>query len=946
MYLYYQNVRGINTKLDVFVRNVSLFDYDIIVLSETWLRQEVNDSELGLLPNYSIFRCDRCSVIENDIRGGGVLIAIKNHYHCSQITIHNNNIEQLFVKLTIGSTMFIIGAVYIPPHSSLNVYNNHTDIINNLLCQYNNSKIVLLGDYNLPAIQWSSVSDGVVSHFGKLEADALANFSYLNLKQFNTIKNHKNSILDLVLSNSADVCVAREQSTLVPIDYLYHPALLISTPIYENNEPLYYNESKYDYVNCDYNIIRSSLANVNWDLVFKDLHINEAVNIFYYNVFKTINSNCNKITYFASKHPIWFSSFLKNLIYRKKIAHMLYKQNPSQSNYNIFSNLRAQCKSRSKLDYNNYTLKIQSSINFNPKIFWKFVNQKNKLNSSFPNTMTYNSSEISGGNDIVNCFASYFSSVYDNSLNTPTSINKLSSTFSNNIVDINLHSCTLNITDVLNEFDTINNKTCPGPDMISNLFFIQCKFVLAVPLLYLFNLSISSGVFPSEWKISHITPIKKGNDLSNILNYRPISLISIIPKIFESLVSKQIYPILAPIVNEDQHGFIKGKSTTTNLLIFQAFILDAFATGCQVDVIYTDFSKAFDKVNHSYLFEKLFAIGIRDPMLSWLISYVTNRKQIVKVKNFTSCPFSIPSGVPQGSHLAPLLFILFINDLHFDNSNKLLFADDVKFFRVIKSSSDSVLLQNDLNRLSIWCKRNKLMLNVDKCKVMSFSRSRYPVIHNYYLDNILLNRVVENLDLGITFSSNLTFNKHYLNISKKSSSILGFISRTCKDFTNSFTLKILYFSLVRSILEYNSIIWSPSTNTHIQSLEGIQNRFLRFVSYKCNIPRQRHTPYKPLLDTLNMNSLEIRRNIIDLKFLYKVLNGFIYSSEILNYLNFYVPKCQTRSTNTFYLKLQKTNYLNDAPINRIMRLANDTQVDFFSFNSVESFNYFIINYYL
>ena len=95
-----------------------------------------------------------------------------------------------------------------------------------------------------------------------------------------------------------------------------------------------------------------------------------------------------------------------------------------------------------------------------------------------------------------------------------------------------------------------------------------------------------------------------------------------------------------------------------------------------------------------------------------------------------------------------------------------------------------------------------------------------------------------------------------------------------------------------------------------------------------------------------MNSLEIRRNIIDLKFLYKLLNGFICSSEILNYLNFYVPKCQTRSTNTFYLKLQKTNYLNDAPINRIMRLANDTQVDFFSFNSIESFYYFITNYYL
>jgi len=551
--------------------------------------------------------------------------------------------------------------------------------------------------------------------------------------------------------------------------------------------------------------------------------------------------------------------------------------------------------------------------------------------------MFYNNNLISGGKDIVNCFASYFSSVYVDNLITPTSANQLSSTISNNLVDINLHSCTLSITDVINEFDIINNKTSPGPDMISNCFFIECKFVLAAPLLHLFNLSLSSGYFPSCWKISHVTPIKKGNDLSNICNYRSISLISIIPKIFESLVSKKIYPILAPTVNDNQHGFIKGKSTTTNLLIFQTFILDAFTSGCQVDVINTDFSKAFDKVTHSFLTEKLHSIGIRDPILSWLISYVTNRKQIVKVKNFISEPFNIPSGVPQGSHLAPLLFILFINDLHFNDSKKLLFADDLKFFRVIKSSLDSILLQNDLNRLSIWCKKNKLMLNIDKCKVMTFSRSRNPVIHNYYLDYFQLNRVVENLDLGITFNSNLTYNKHYLNIYKKSSSMLRFISRTCKDFTNPFTLKALYFSLVRSILEHNSSIWSPSANTHIQCLEGIQNRFLRFMSYKCNIPRQQHTPYKPLLDTLNMNSLATRRNIIDFKFLYKVVNGMINSSELLNYLNFYVPRCQTRSTNTFYMQLHRTNYLINAPINRMMKLANDTQIDLFNFNSIESF---------
>jgi len=374
--------------------------------------------------------------------------------------------------------------------------------------------------------------------------------------------------------------------------------------------------------------------------------------------------------------------------------------------------------------------------------------------------------------------------------------------------------------------------------------------------------------------------------------------------------------------------------------------LDAFASGFQVDVIYTDFSKAFDKVNHIFLSNKLHSIGIRDPFLSWLISYITNRKQIVKVKNVISDPFDVLSGVPQGSHLAPLLFILFINDLHFSNSRKLLFADDMKIFRLVKSSLDSILLQDDLNTLSIWCKQNNLLLNTDKCKVMSFSRSRSPLLLNYYLNNTLLHRVFENIDLGVTFDTTLSFNRHYLNISKKASSILGFITRTCKDFSNPITLKTLYFSLVHSTLEYNSIIWSPSANIHTQYLESIQNRFLRFLSYKCNIPRLPHSPYNPLLSTLNMSSLAVRRNILDFKFLFKLVNGYIDCPELLSFINLYVPQRQIRNTYTFHNHLHRTNYIMNSPLNRTTRLANETQIDFFNIHSIESFCYYINRYYL
>lgn len=269
-------------------------DDDIIVLSETWLRDEVNDCELGLLPKYSVFRCDRCSVINNDIRGGGVLIAIKNHFNCSQIIIHNNNIEQIFIKLTIGSTTLLIGAVYIPPHFGVNVYNSHTDTVNSLLCQYTTSNIILLGDYNLPAIQWSLHSEPTISLYGKIESEALSNFSFLNLKQFNYIKNRNNSILDLILSNSSYITVSCEISTLVPTDYLYHPALLIKFPICEIIKPLDFNYTVYDYINCGYNVIRASLANINWDILFNGLNINEAITISYYNVFNIIDSYCKK----------------------------------------------------------------------------------------------------------------------------------------------------------------------------------------------------------------------------------------------------------------------------------------------------------------------------------------------------------------------------------------------------------------------------------------------------------------------------------------------------------------------------------------------------------------------------------------------------------------------------------------------------------------------------
>lgn len=164
---------------------------------------------------------------------------------------------------------------------------------------------------------------------------------------------------------------------------------------------------------------------------------------------------------------------------------------------------------------------------------------------------------------------------------------------------------------------------------------------------------------------------------------------------FKTIIFKNITPLLTHLISCDQHGFVNARSTTTNQLVFQKYILDVFSSGYQIEVISTDFSKAFDKVDHTILISKLFSISIRDPFLSWFPSYISNRKIIIKYINFISILFNVSSGVPQCTHLVPIIFLIFINDLNVLNSRKLLFDDDMKLFSLIKKINDTSLLEDE-----------------------------------------------------------------------------------------------------------------------------------------------------------------------------------------------------------------------------------------------------------
>ena len=449
----------------------------------------------------------------------------------------------------------------------------------------------------------------------------------------------------------------------------------------------------------------------------------------------------------------------------------------------------------------------------------------------------------------------------------------------------------------------------------------------------MFNKSLTIGYFPNIWKMSFVTPIHKSGDKHDVMNYRPISKLSIIPKIFEAIITKKLSSIISPYICKNQHGFRPKMSISTNLLLYQSKILNSFKNHIQVDSIYTDFQKAFDKVNHKLLLKKLFNIGFNGNFLDWIESYLTCLTQAVKLSLFTSNYFSVCSGVPQGSHLGPLLFILFINDLPtvLDSSvNILLFADDAKLFSPVESLSDAVNLQSNLDKLVSWSKQNCLPLNINKCSIITFTRLHKPILFNYSIDHTTLTRVNHIRDLGILLEANMSYSSHINMITNKAFKMLGFIYRNTKNFKNIISMKMLYFSLVRSHLEFGSMVWSPNYALYINQLENVQYKFLKLTCNKLNLTIDRDS-YHFQSTYLGVSLCEIRRSVADLMFLYDLLNGNIDSSELLSMVGFNFKNHGTRSHNIFVVPSYTTNYSSASFFPRVLTLANSVacKIDFF-----------------
>lgn len=419
----------------------------------------------------------------------------------------------------------------------------------------------------------------------------------------------------------------------------------------------------------------------------------------------------------------------------------------------------------------------------------------------------------------------------------------------------------------------LKTKTSSGPDGLPNAFLRRYSEALAPFLAYIFRASLSSSDLPIDWRTARVVPVHKKGDIALITNYRPISLTSSCCKILEHIVANYIIKFLTDnnILSSSQHGFRKGFSTVTQLTTVIHSFASVLDKPGQTDVIFLDFQKAFDLVSHEKLLCKLKYIGLPSFIINWISAYLSNRTQSVSIDGHHSRSLPVTSGVPQGSVLGPLLFLIFINDIVNVITEPVqirLFADDCILYHEVVCREDQELLNTNLHNVHSWCKQWDMKLNETKTVYMHITKKIHKRQFSYSLPSNPLVQVNEYKYLGVTITNNLSWNSHIANICASSFRKLCILRHKLKQAPPETKLHA-YTSLIRPKLEYACTVWDPHTNHNTNALEMVQRKAVRFIFSKF---RSTDSP-TALMQTHGIQTLKLRRKILRLKFLFLLKNN-------------------------------------------------------------------------
>lgn len=806
------------------------------VITETWLHSEIPDDNL-VPPGYKIFRRDRPT------RGGGVAVILKTSIKASLLA-QSPDTESLCLRVSFGNKVIIVIAVYRPPDSG-------PDFLVNLrshLASFSKNKLFILGDFNLPNFDWDRLKTRPDSCHSDDILDIMFSHNLVQIVQQPTrVCGNSSSLLDLVfLPRSFE-----KYHVSVEHGFSDHKIVFASISLhYKNAKSCPALKKVKDFAKANDTAITEYLENTWPNFNDHDVEVlwNKFKNMCLFCLRNFVPDKVKK----TAKYTPWIS---RSIIHLKRKAKRLRKKRTAPQQLAEVRTTLYNAITRAKNFYFNTTL--PNFLREEPHKFWNFIRQRNENITE----ISVDGSKLTNPRAIANHFNLFFHSVFSQSQLKQS--NSIASYPDVNIVSHN---------GVLNMLLRLKNKSTPGPDCIPNAFLRRYAETLTKFLVLIFESSLRTATLPSDFKIARIVPIPKKGDPLLIPSYRPISMLSSACKLLEHVVSTFITQFLDThqILSPFQHGFRKGFSTVTQLLTVVHHASSVLDKGGQVDLILLDFSKAFDRVSHDKLIDKLVQIGLPAFIVSWLTAYLSNRRQYVDINGSTSDALPVTSGVPQGSVLGPLLFLIFCNDIvNVINSpvQIRLFADDCILFNEINSIEDQLALNSALENVASWSKTTNMQLNHDKTVYLRMTRKKHPLEFSYCTCDQPLKQVDEHKYLGVTLTSTLSWNSHITNICAAAFRKLCLLRHKLK--TAPSEVKYLaYTSIIRPKLEYACVIWDPHTKTNIECLERIQRRAVRFI-YGMYGPTD---SVSAQMERHGIPTLESRRKSFRLKLLYQLVN--------------------------------------------------------------------------
>ena len=688
---------------------LSLHSPDLVFVTETWLYPEIEDSEVCPLKcNYSIIARQDRSGGEH----GGVLVAAKkdfcfNYSDLTQKIGRNMKIGQIndfAVAISIttiqGSHLFLL--IYNPPSTSPYRIeaNLLADWISSCYAKFEInylSSFSILGDLNLNDVCWATVTGQ--SDYSK---SFIVQSQAMNLNPLVFEPTHKSgSTLDIILTSHSELFNVYVDSHLYSDHYPVFVLLNLPIPYSEaaTNTSIMYSLSSFSST-----LFNSHLSNGFDTLLalpncsFSDVSMEEYFSLWQQTVLYALNMSCKIKTSRRSQYPYFYSSHSIHLINKLRTAKKCNYRNGTTER------LKQEISLSVELDK---TVLLENLSPVSTRSCFKF--SRSFSSNRLPNQMNWNTLKANTSNEIANLFNSYFSSVFQKSLDIPLQPPELPT--------IRLEDFTINpseVADLLSKTKTCSLSSDPIPTFLLN----SCPDILAPLATQLFNVVIKARSWPTDWKCSYITPIYKSGNHESVENYRPISILPQLSLILEKLLFRHIYPQVRVSICDEQHGFTKKRSPITQLLPYLDDLYNQKDINASSYAIYFDFRKAFDLVPHHILLEKLANVSFDEDFLTLFKSYLYSRSQRVSINGSLSQMVDINSGVPQGSVIGPLFFIIFMNDLpdKIVNSSCYLFADDSKLLSLLTKPD----LQKDIDQFTEWAHRNKMEYNIDKCKSITF----------------------------------------------------------------------------------------------------------------------------------------------------------------------------------------------------------------------------------